>query len=281
MKYLAGFLFSLLITNSALATGFVDLCDASCDLLITFPDGGSIVADEDLTLIFGTGGELRLGDTGTVNVNPQPLSLDFSTGGTLALAKGESITFDTGGSIVLGWGGNISYTNISINSAGGFSVKAVGNTEKIVINNVTISGSLITLTAKLIDVIGNLIIDVDSALFIIAETGGSESTVCAVEDTSNGVILSAGNFIDTGDTCNTIGTDLNLVSGELTLVAIDPNANLTGVADITLNPDQTLPLDADDITLNDIAESSSNGIGAAGFLWLLSLTCLLCCRRRL
>lgn len=286
MRYLTGFIFSLFIVNSALATDFVDLCNESCDMLVTFPDGGSIVADENLTLIFGTGGELNLGDTGTVNVNPQPLNLDFSTGGSLALAKGESITFDTGGSIVLGDGGNINYTNITINSSGGASLKAVGNPEKIVINNVTISGGLnITFEAKVIEVIGTFAINTDSALTLIAETGGLSPTVCDVQDTTNGVTLTAGSSIDTSGSCNTISSDLSLDAGVLTPIVIDPNATLTsnatitGNTTITFNPNQTLTLETDDITISDSQEADSSGTGTVSIAWLLLFSCLLRCRK--
>jgi hypothetical protein len=83
-----------------------NLCDASCEFSVTFPEGGGLEAIDELTLTFGTGGELILGTGGTVNTAIQPSSLDYSSGGTLTLSAGESITFGPDGSLDLGTGGN-------------------------------------------------------------------------------------------------------------------------------------------------------------------------------
>ncbi len=125
MKYLTGLFFSLLFISNTYATGAVFLCDASCDLLITFPNGGSIEAVEGLNITFGNGGELNLGEAGTVNRYPQPINLDFLTGGNLSLVLGESITFGDNGFITLGEGGNIEYSKMCIVSTGGVVIKAV------------------------------------------------------------------------------------------------------------------------------------------------------------
>jgi len=62
MRYLACLFFTLLFTHNVLAT---NLCATSCDLIVTFPDGGSIEAVEALAITFGTGGEFNLGAVGT------------------------------------------------------------------------------------------------------------------------------------------------------------------------------------------------------------------------
>jgi hypothetical protein len=109
MRYLTALFFAFLFSHNVLAD---NLCDASCELTITFPDGGSIEATEALIITFGIDGTLNLGTTGTVNSNPQPADIDFSAGGSLPFAQGESITFGDNGSITLGAGGNIDYSNM-------------------------------------------------------------------------------------------------------------------------------------------------------------------------
>jgi hypothetical protein len=131
-------LFSLI--NSAFAQ---NLCDDSCEFTATFPEGGSLEAIDELTLTFGTGGELILGEGGTVNTAIQPSSLDFSSGRTLLLSAGESITFGPGGSLVLGTGGNIDALGYNLITTGDISIGATGGNQVIYINgDLSVSGAL-------------------------------------------------------------------------------------------------------------------------------------------
>ncbi len=102
MKYLTLVFVLFSLSNSAHSQ---NLCDASCEFSASFPQGGFLEETDELTLTFGTGGELILGTGGTVNIAIQLSSLDFSSGGTLFLSDGENITFGPGGSLVLGNGG--------------------------------------------------------------------------------------------------------------------------------------------------------------------------------
>lgn len=225
MKYLAGLLLTFVLINHAAATV---LCEASCQLTITFPEGGSIAANEQMILTFGSGGVLDLGATGTINSNPQPISTDYSTGGQLLLAKGEGISFDAGGSLILGAGGNIEYTDMTFASTGGASLSATGGSNPvIVIDNLTISGGLnITLIAGSISVAGNLTVTSGSALNLVADTGASTASICSLQD-AGGVVLSSGaGTIGTTDSCSTISDNLSLAEGSLSVLTTDPNAVL-------------------------------------------------------
>lgn len=90
----------LVLSNSVFAT---NLCESNCELTITFPSGGSIEAVNAIIFSFGTGGILDLGETGTINSVIQPSSIDYSSGDTLSLAAGESISFDINGSLNIAW----------------------------------------------------------------------------------------------------------------------------------------------------------------------------------
>ena len=231
MRYLTSLFLTLLFTHNVLAD---NLCDASCELTITFPDGGAIEATEALTITFGEGGILNLGVTGTVNVNPQPANIDFSAGGTLSLVQGESITFGDNGSITLGVGGNINYSSMLINSTGGAAIKAVGGTGTITIANLVISGGLnITFDAITIVINGSINIEPDGTLNLIADTGAIEPSVCTIQDSAAGTLTLTGSTpIVTASTCNTIAGVLTLPAGTLTVGIIDPNATLTNTGTI-------------------------------------------------
>ncbi len=246
MKYLAGLFFSILLVYNAQAT---TLCDASCELIITFPDDGAIVANEAVLFTFGSDGELNLAATGTVNINPQPASLNYTSGGTLALAKGESITFGSNASVLLGVGGNVDYTDMTISSTGGANLKAIGNTETITIDNLTIAGGLdITFDGKNILILGNVATAPDSVITVTAGTGGLAPSVCNIQDVGSGVTLTAGT-IDTSRSCNTIFASLSLPAGSVTTGTLDPNASLISSGSIILTPAPTTIAGAGGITL--------------------------------
>jgi hypothetical protein len=244
MKYLAGLLLTFMLINQAAAT---DLCEASCQLTITFPAGGSIAANEDMVITFGSGGILDLGITGTINSNPQPPTTDFSAGGQLLLAKGESISFDEGGALFSGTGGNMTYTDMTFASAGGASLTAVGDNAAIVIDNLTITGGLnITLIAGSIAVNGTLTVTSGSTLNLVADTGASTASVCSLQD-AGGIVLSSGTgAIDTADSCSTISDILSLAEGSLSVLTADPNALLVVSGSVVILP----IIEPVDVTLN-------------------------------
>lgn len=230
---LVGFLFTLLFSINAYAT---NLCDASCDFIITFPDGGSLEAVEALTITFGTGGLLNLGATGTVNTNPQPANLDFTAGGSLILAKGESITFGNDGLMILGVGGNVAYTDLILNSSGGASLTAVSGTESIFIEKIVINGGLnITFYAKIISNAGTLEVNSGGTLSLAVDTGSITPSYCSISDSSATLTLSGGT-IDTTDTCTNIATTLTLSPAIITTGTVDPSAILITGGSIVITP---------------------------------------------
>jgi len=125
MKYLIGFFSALLFSGNLFAA---NLCDSSCDLSITFPDGGSIEAIEPLTIKFGADGFIY---------NAEGYS---SENGEISLATGELMKFQAGGELVLGIDGNIDYSNVQITSNGAMNLAAVGGTKTVSIQDFTLLG---------------------------------------------------------------------------------------------------------------------------------------------
>ncbi len=205
LKYLSGILLTLLFSSSAIA---IELCDSSCEVVMTFPEGGSIQASEALTIEFGIEGELELGDSGTVNTNPQPLTTDFSAGGSLALAEGDSISFGVNGRLQLGSGGNINYTSILIDTGGAISITA----DSIVLGDVTLTGEgSVLLDAVSISVTSGLTQQSGGTLSFVTETSTAlSSSVLTVQDVDNDVTISAGTVIDSSNTASTLSTELNI-----------------------------------------------------------------------
>ncbi len=254
MKYLIRILFALLFSTSAFAT---NLCDTSCDIVFIFPDGGSIEAIDTLTIDFGTSGGLELGETGTVNTNPQPISTDFSSGGSLTLNSGDSITFDSNGWIKVGTGGNIVYSSISINTSGDISITAVDGTNSIEIENVTLSGEgHVLLDAATISVTGNLTLEPGGTLSVIADTGSLETTTYSIQDNNNNVTLSTGTLINSTSTLSVVATELNVSPGLITEASLSIlNINL----DTTVINNTVGPISFEAIT-QAILESFDDGI---------------------
>jgi len=129
MKYLTGLLLPLLFSSNLLAS---DLCDSSCDLSITFPDGGSIEAVKDIEIEFGTGGY----------ITNNGVTTGYSRGDDLELDSGDSIVFSAGGKLVLGEGGNIDHSEMTISSNGVMNLAAVGGKKKVEIRDLNLLGNL-------------------------------------------------------------------------------------------------------------------------------------------
>ena len=128
MKYFVGYFLSLIFASNLFAS---NLCDSSCNLSITFPDGGSIEAVKTLTVTFGDGGY----------VNDGVVMTEYSAGDALSLAAGEAINFQANGSFEIGTGGNIDYSNILIVSNGVMNLAAIGNSEKVLIQDMILLGT--------------------------------------------------------------------------------------------------------------------------------------------
>ena len=126
MKYITGFFSALLFSGNLFAA---NLCDSSCDLSITFPDGGSIEAIEPLTIIFGVDGYI---------INSEGYS---SENGEISLTTGELMEFQAGGELVLGVDGNIDYSNVQITSNGTMNLAAVGGAKTVSIQDLTLLGA--------------------------------------------------------------------------------------------------------------------------------------------
>ena len=129
MKYLTGLLLSLLFTSNLLAS---DLCDSSCDLSITFPDGGSIEAIKDIEIQFGTGGY----------ITNNGVTTGYSKGDDLEIDSGESMIFSAGSKLVLGERGNIDHSEMTITSNGVMNLAAVGGKKKVEIRDLNLLGQL-------------------------------------------------------------------------------------------------------------------------------------------
>jgi len=126
MRYLAGLFFTLLFTHNVVAG---NLCDATCEFTITFPEGGSIEAVEALTFTFGDGGF----------VNDGVVTTGYSAGETMSLAITEVLMFQAGGSIDLGIGGNLDYSSVAVTTSG-IMVTRVEEPDKVQIYNIEFNG---------------------------------------------------------------------------------------------------------------------------------------------
>ena len=127
MKLISALLLLLAFSSNLYAS---NLCDASCDISITFPDGGSIEAAEALSITFGDGGYINNGVVIT----------GYSAGDVLSLSAGESIDFQNNGSFETGSGGNVDYADIMIITNGTMDLAAVEGSETISIQDMTILG---------------------------------------------------------------------------------------------------------------------------------------------
>ncbi len=98
-----------------------NLCNAGCTLVIDFPTGGTIHAVDELTITFGTSGQIDTVGTLTAYLDSE----------TLTLNPGDIISFDPGGSFNIGDAGNLAYTDLEISTTGTVSLEAVGGPETV------------------------------------------------------------------------------------------------------------------------------------------------------
>jgi len=270
------------------------LCNDRCKLSISFPEGGELQATEALTLSFGTDGMLELGATGTVNTNPQPADTDYSNGGTLLLNKGDSISFDVNGSIVLGEGGNIDYSAMRVNSSGQLSVKAVGGSETLLIENLELGTDLVViLEAAVIRVEGELTLPsnvtfnadlINVGILNLSSAGiPNFSTVasdCNSASTDAGVVLSSGtsSTIDLTVGCAQTVSIQNITGGsfnfaDIDLTPIDLSGGITANSGVlVLEEGNVITVTPGTLVLDEpLEQENSAGLLSLSALWLLLL----------
>lgn len=210
------FLFVLTISHIFIRPAVsANLCDAACDLIIEFDGGGSIEAIEAVTILFGQGGSLVLGNAGTLNMAVPPASTDYSLGGVLSLAAGESITFGTGGVLFLGAGGNIDSTDIDIAVMGDMTITATGGSSSITF----LSGEL---NADSLVLNSNVSIENDIELVsgtILTGIGSIEISATGTLTTGSGAVLTSSAGVLSLSAINTSGT---ITVGDITLVQLTP-----------------------------------------------------------
>ncbi len=190
-------LFFLAFAGTSYAAANSSLCDASCNLTISFPDGGAITAIEPLTIVFGESGFINDGATTT----------GYSAGDTVSLAAGESLSFAAGGMLDLGAAGNIEYTSMRIDTSGDIDITAVGGAEQITIQDLELTGGTLTLNSATV-VMGLLTISGD--MLINAVNGISNPGTII---TASGAVELAGSLENTGSIGVMQGASLSLASG--------------------------------------------------------------------
>lgn len=210
MKRLTSLIFLILFTNYVSA---INLCDTSCNLTITFPDGGSITAVEPLMFIFGDDGLVDTATAVTAYVN----------GNTLMLGAGEVLWFDAGGSFDLGTGGNITYTNMAIVATGALSIGAVGGT--ITIQDMSITAASVVINAGVINVTGSINVESDLTL-----AGGSS-------------LEGSGSMILDPDSLTVIGVGSINVDTTLSIYDLNNPGTLVNIGDVSATPVTEITID--------------------------------------
>lgn len=259
-------------TNAVFAQG---LCDASCNLTITFPDGGSITAVEPLTFTFGDGGLVDTVSTTTAYVN----------GNTLVLGGGEVITFSTGGSFDLGTSGNIDYTNMTIATTGDITIETVGGTATITILDMNITDGPLVLNGGDVSIENNLTLSGDltitgtgtGTLELISGTTNLEADL----DISNGSIISTSGSLTVSNSVIDIG-EINITS--LTEITVDGVLYTSDDNLVFKDPDgATGSLELVDdgfVFVPDVVEQSADSSGVSGLLLALGLPVIVSVFRR-
>ncbi len=216
-KLFFSLLFFLAFASTSYGAANSSLCDASCNLTISFPDGGAITAIEPLTIVFGESGFINDGATTT----------GYPAGDTISLAAGESLSFAAGGALSLGTAGNIDYTSMRIDTSGEIDITAVGGAEQITIRDMELTGGTLVLNAVStiwggVDAI-NANIFVNAGIMPIDSTNGQQTAGCNSTSGSygGGVTISSGVTLadPTGciNTTNNITIDPNFLTGTLTI----------------------------------------------------------------
>lgn len=185
------------------------LCDADCDLNITYPSGGSIIASEQVTITFGNGGFINDG-TSTVGK---------AAGETEVIAAGGSLGFTAGGELDLGDGGNVDYTSITF-TGGDITLAAIGGNQRITFDDVSLEGDVTLMIDSDIEVIetGSLTIRGGDVAIEVGD---------AVTFTQDGVLsVATGNLVWSGGwvTSTNWGTscdDYDAMAGTITMSSVD------------------------------------------------------------
>ncbi len=285
MRRIISLLFLLFMSNAAIAG---NLCDAACNLTITFPDGGSIAAVEPLTITFGEAGY----------VNDGTATTGYAAGDTLILAAGESLVFMVGGDFDIGTDGNLEYTNLTINTNGVIEVIATGGSETISINNLTLNGS-IEAPAEIIShsdttVIEQGVLVVEDAIFTVADGAsltlsgtvdlisatlnysgdidGSGTTACdsSTETSSGSLTISNGSSVTA--TCSTVVLSSGVINGGVFttgggLIVTGNDGGTVTAGELTLIDNGSVTM-AGDLVLTTLTKESLATF--AGFEWLTS-----------
>ncbi len=226
-------LFFLAFAGTSYGAANSSLCDASCNLTISFPDGGAITAVEPLTIVFGESGFINDGATTT----------GYSAGDTVSLAAGKSLSFAAGGMLDLGAAGNIEYTSMRIDTSGEIDITAVGGAEQITIQDLELTGGTLTLNSTTV-VMGVLTISGD--MLINAVNGISNPGTII---TASGAVELAGSLENTGsigvmqDATLSLGGWFSWFSGAITgggaLIVSNGIVNFTGAGDMNSWSDPT------------------------------------------
>lgn len=221
MKHLTGLFLLILLSGKTFAA---NLCDASCDLSISFPDGGSILAVKSLTITFGNGGFINNGSVVT----------GYSAGDVVSVAEGNTIDFQSNGSLDLG-NGNIDYTAIMITSNGVMNLAATQGDSKIYIYDVTL--------------LGNAALNLDSDIEVV--TGGAFHMFSGPVTTSSAIV-----FTNNGSVSGLF--DFELATLELDNEVYDVTGSILIEADRQLEISSTETfIEAEPVTLSAVILNTS------------------------
>ncbi len=174
-KLFFSLLFILAFASTSYGAANSSLCDVSCNLTISFPDGGAITAVEPLTIVFGESGFINDGASTT----------GYPAGDSVSLAAGESLSFTAGGALNLGAAGNIYYTSMRIDTSGEIDITAVGGAEQITIQDLELTGVTLTLNSATVvmgvltisgDIVINAVNGISNPGTIIIASGAVELT---------------------------------------------------------------------------------------------------------
>lgn len=145
----------ILLFSSALSAN--SLCqNSSCDIDLSFDEGGSITTTGYFTLRFGEGGYFNPGSGGLivlgasgnlVGTTPQQLQAGgtVNAGVEILVSSDGAINFGTGASLFLGSGGNIDYPagdNVAIDGASTIDIISTQTEEVVSIQSIDTAGTV-------------------------------------------------------------------------------------------------------------------------------------------